>query len=121
MFAKSLRTILISLGYTHLYLEAGAAAIAPTTGIIAWVPQFNQVGQHPIIVEVRDAAGLTDLQSFTIQVANVNDPPTQPTLIVSFTARCSGPNSSFTVESFNRLDNDSVSYYAVTGELLIKD
>ncbi|MEK6903571.1 MAG: tandem-95 repeat protein [Nanoarchaeota archaeon] len=112
----------LSFGDTLIFILKQAPqfmAIAPTTGIIAWVPQFNQVGQHPIIVEVRDAAGLTDLQSFTIQVANVNDPPTQPTLISPFNgALLRDPTVLLQWNPSTDPDNDSVSYYVVTGELI---
>jgi len=45
------------------------------TATLAGTPANADVGDHPVALQVRDAAGLTDTQSFTITVANVNDPP----------------------------------------------
>ncbi len=45
------------------------------TGQIQWRPTNAQVGAHTVTVRVQDKAGLQDSQSFTVTVANVNDPP----------------------------------------------
>jgi hypothetical protein len=42
---------------------------------LAGIPTNADVGNHPITLVVTDSSGLTDTQSFTIVVANVNDPP----------------------------------------------
>ena len=50
-----------------------------TTGLIQWTVGLSQLGDHPVTVRVDDGTGLSDTQSFTVTVVNVNDPP----LIVS--------------------------------------
>ena len=55
--------------------------INPSTGVIAWVPQPNQVGAHNVKVKVIDKFNGSDLQPFTLTVTNVNDPPSSPQLI----------------------------------------
>jgi hypothetical protein len=46
------------------------------TGLILWTPINGQVGSNNVVVLVLDGNGGTDTQSFTINVANMNDPPT---------------------------------------------
>ncbi len=50
--------------------------IDSATGLILWTPINDQVGTKNVVVLVLDGNGGTDSQSFTITVANVNDPPT---------------------------------------------
>ncbi|MDM8549901.1 putative Ig domain-containing protein [Desulfobacterales bacterium HSG2] len=45
------------------------------TGRLEGMPANENVGDHPVELQTRDAAGATDTQSFTITVANVNDAP----------------------------------------------
>ena len=45
------------------------------TGLIQWMPDNSQVGEHAVAVQVQDVDGLQDTQSFTVTVANVNDAP----------------------------------------------
>jgi hypothetical protein len=49
--------------------------INSSTGVIQWTPTNAQVGDNAVVVQVQDQAPATDTQSFTITVANVNDPP----------------------------------------------
>jgi hypothetical protein len=45
------------------------------TGSISGTPSNDDVGSHPVEIVVTDSEGLTDTQSFTIIVENVNDQP----------------------------------------------
>lgn len=45
------------------------------SGLVAWKPSNANIGSHPVIIVVSDARGGSDRQSFTLTVANVNDPP----------------------------------------------
>jgi len=49
--------------------------INSATGLIQWTPTNAQVGNNAVVVQVQDQQGATDTQSFTITVANANDPP----------------------------------------------
>ena len=45
------------------------------TATLAGTPSNADVGGHPVVLRVSDSGGLTDTQSFTLTVANVNDAP----------------------------------------------
>ena len=62
------------LAYSLTTSPAGMT-IDAATGLIEWTPTNEQVGDNDVVVQVTDLAGATDTQSFTITVANVNDPP----------------------------------------------
>ncbi len=51
-------------------------SIAATSGRLSWLPTNSQVGANNVVVRATDTGGLYATQSFTINVANVNDPPT---------------------------------------------
>ncbi|RLC95585.1 MAG: hypothetical protein DRI77_09820, partial [Chloroflexi bacterium] len=55
-----------------LVLTDNGGGAATLTG----TPINDDVGDWPVTLQVRDTAGLTDTQTFTITVANVNDAPT---------------------------------------------
>jgi PKD repeat protein len=50
-------------------------SIVTDTGLIEWVPAADQVGQQHVVVQVLDGRGGVFNQSYTITVADVNDPP----------------------------------------------
>jgi len=43
--------------------------INPTSGLILWTPNAGQVGPHSVTVKVTDSGGLSDTQSFIINVS----------------------------------------------------
>jgi len=45
------------------------------TATLSGTPANAEVGNHAIVLQVADSGGLTDTQSFTITVANINDAP----------------------------------------------
>jgi parallel beta-helix repeat protein len=49
--------------------------IDTNSGVITWTPTNSQVGSNPISILVSDDNGSSDIQSFTISVANINNPP----------------------------------------------
>jgi len=61
------------LTYSLASAPAGMG-INATTGIVAWVPDNDDVGGNAVIVRASDGEAEA-LQSFSISVANVNDPP----------------------------------------------
>ncbi|NLX56889.1 MAG: tandem-95 repeat protein, partial [Planctomycetaceae bacterium] len=64
-----------TLTYSLVVAPTGMT-INATTGLIAWKPTNAQVGANAVQVRVRDVAGAAAMQSFSITVANTNDPPT---------------------------------------------
>ncbi|MEP2788819.1 MAG: putative Ig domain-containing protein, partial [Kangiellaceae bacterium] len=51
------------------------------TGVITWTPVTSDVGDHDVVVEVADQAGLTATQPYTLTVSNVvNQEPTITTI-----------------------------------------
>ena len=62
------------LTYLLTTSPSGMSIDAPT-GLITWTPTNDDVGDHSVVVTVNDGNGGDDTQSFTIAVANVNDPP----------------------------------------------
>jgi hypothetical protein len=46
-----------------------------TAGLLTWTPVQEDVGVHPITVQVADPAGQTASQTFQLSVLQVNDPP----------------------------------------------
>lgn len=65
-----------TLTYSLVTAPAGMT-INATTGSLAWLPTNNQVGVHNITVRVADSAtpALTDEDTFSVTVVNVNDAP----------------------------------------------
>lgn len=49
--------------------------IDPVTGVINWNPLIDDIGTHPVTVTVKDPWGLSDTQTYTLIVHNVNDGP----------------------------------------------
>ncbi|MEX2044158.1 MAG: LamG-like jellyroll fold domain-containing protein, partial [Opitutus sp.] len=62
------------LTYSLTQAPAGMT-IHPQTGILTWVVDRGAAGTHPVAVQVRDPDGLTDTQTYTLDVY-VNAPPT---------------------------------------------
>jgi len=54
----------------------GGMGFDPQTRQLLWTPAAQQVGFNQVRLRAEDATGLFDVQDFTINVANVNDPPT---------------------------------------------
>ncbi|MEM7165055.1 MAG: putative Ig domain-containing protein [Planctomycetota bacterium] len=60
-----------------LIIAPNGATIDPTTGLVLWIPQADQVGGHPFQVRVTDdgSVPLTHEQTFTVTVSDINQPP----------------------------------------------
>ena len=52
--------------------------IDPASGLIEWTPTNAQVGDNAVEVQVTDSGGLSDTQSFTVTVDDVNEAPASP-------------------------------------------
>lgn len=58
-------------------------AIDSATGLIIWVPGQTDIGVYTVTVAAADPAGLTDSQSFTLQVLDINHPPSAADITVT--------------------------------------
>ena len=68
-----------TLTYSLTAKPAGMG-INPSTGLIVWLPENNDVGNNIVTVRVDDGKGYAE-QSYTLTVSNTNDLPTAPTLL----------------------------------------
>jgi len=50
-------------------------AVDPSSGVIVWNPQVEDIGIHTVILRVRDGQEGVDLQSFQVNVSEFNTPP----------------------------------------------
>ncbi len=78
LYAYDVDAIDLNPGDTITYgLDTAPAgmSINPASGLIQWTPAEAQVGTANVTVRVTDSTALSDTQSFTINVANVEDPP----------------------------------------------
>ncbi len=58
-----------------LVVAPAGMSVAAETGLVAWRPLENQVGEHNVFLRVRDGRGGVDLQSFTVTVVPANTSP----------------------------------------------
>lgn len=63
-----------TLAFSLLVAPAGMT-IEDNTGLIEWTPLDTQLGTHSVEVQVEDSGGLTDTQSFSVEVALPDVPP----------------------------------------------
>ncbi len=81
------------------------------TGLIQWTPNDQQLGSHQVEVRVSDSGGLSDLQSFQIDVAGLNVAPVITSLPV--TTATEGSLYSYDVEATDA-DGDPISYALIS-------
>jgi len=77
-------------------------AINSTTGVITATPTNADVGAHTVTVIVTDKGGLKDTATFTLTVANVNDPP----VIVAISNASTAQDAAWTITAHSN-DKDS--------------
>jgi hypothetical protein len=53
----------------RLLLSPSGMTLQEDTGLIQWIPAFEQIGEHTISLQVSDGRGGMDVQSFTLTVA----------------------------------------------------
>jgi bacillopeptidase F len=63
-----------ALGFSLDMAPAGMS-IDAASGLIAWTPDLTQAGIHDVTLRVTDARGLAATQSFSVNVANLNQAP----------------------------------------------
>ncbi|MCK6556257.1 putative Ig domain-containing protein [Candidatus Binatia bacterium] len=50
-------------------------SVSADSGFVHWRPTTDQIGPHPVAIRASDAGGASTTQSFTVTVADYNDPP----------------------------------------------
>lgn len=83
-------------------------SINETTGLILWTPNNDDVGDNAINIVVTDSGGLTDSESFTLNVVNVNDAPVITSTDVTIANE--GSPYSYDVDATDPDLNDSLTY-----------
>lgn len=53
------------------------------TTTLEWTPEQQDVGEHTVELEVADVQGLSEIQTFTLTIENVNDAPELPDIATS--------------------------------------
>ena len=77
------------------------------TGLISWSPNFESAGNHSVVIQATDPEGLFGIQSYTLDVSNINRAP-----IVSSSAITLGTENtsySYDVEAMDP-DDDALTY-----------
>jgi hypothetical protein len=100
-----------ALGF-DLVVRPNGMAIDPTSGRVGWFPKPNQLGEHEVILRVRDGRGGVDLQRFTVQVSAGNSSP-----IITSTApspAIDSKNYRYQVRASD-VDGDRLTYSLVSG------
>ena len=83
------------------------------TGSLTGTPDNDDVGDHSVVITAADSS-VSVTQSFTIRVANVNDPPTFTSTVDSIENAIQDALYSYTVEASDVDDGDSVTLEATT-------
>ena len=99
-----------SLEYVLVVAPQGMT-IDPITGLIQWTPNDQQVGSHPVEVTVTDNGGLSDTQSYQLEVAGLNAAPVITSLPV--TTAVEGATYNYDVEATDA-DGDPISYALIS-------
>ena len=95
-----------SLTYSLTQAPSGMT-IGSANGIVQWTPDNSQVGSNAVTIRVADGGGLYDTQSFSVQVANVNDDP----VITSSPITWAMPDHPYDYQvEANDPDGDSLNY-----------
>ncbi|WP_417538936.1 putative Ig domain-containing protein [Marinobacter sp.] len=101
---------------TLIYVLGTAPAgmlIDSATGVISWTPADSQAGQNPVSVTVEDPSGLSDEQSFSIEVTAVNRAPTIISTPIANAA--TGVEYNYLIEAHDPDAGDSLSYALISG------
>lgn len=61
-----------------LAVAPAGMTIDPASGVVSWTPGQADAGAHPVSVRVSDPSGLSDLQSYVLQVRDLDPDPDPP-------------------------------------------
>ncbi len=89
-------------------------SIDTQSGLIQWVPNFDQSGAHLVTVQVNDGLGLSDTQSYELQVSNTNRVPVIHS--IAATSGEVGTAYSYQVQASDA-DGDSITFSLMTAPL----
>jgi len=80
------------------------------TGLISWTPTNSQVGMNNVTANVFDALNTSNVQSFTINVSNINDAPMLTSQIPNQTWNEDNSIAINLSSYFNDPDNDALTF-----------
>jgi len=86
------------LTYELTVFPAGMT-IGSQTGLITWTPSAADIGSHDITVRVQDNMGGETLQSYTLTVLDVPEPPPVPDFVANVTSGFAPLSVTFTDQS----------------------
>ena len=69
--------------------------ITDSTGFLSWLPDNNDVGDTIVTIVVTDDSGAVAIQSYELDIENVNDPPVIVSALADFTVDEDAPDTSF--------------------------
>jgi RHS repeat-associated protein len=81
---------------------------------LEWTPEQQDVGEHTVELEVADVHGLSEIQTFTLTIENINDAPVLPDIATS--AIKATEYFSLQIEASDE-DGDPLTYSLVNGPL----
>ncbi|MCU7905887.1 MAG: tandem-95 repeat protein, partial [Candidatus Thiodiazotropha sp. (ex Epidulcina cf. delphinae)] len=97
----------------RLTAAPAGVGIDSVTGLIEWSPTAVDIGEYAVTVVVADPAGLTDSQSFTLQVVDADDPPSAADIAVTTEEDL---DLSIVLQGHD-IDGDAITYSIVTQPL----
>ncbi len=100
------------LEFSLLQAPAGMT-IDPMTGVVRWTPAVTAAGDFPVTIQVRDAAGAGDSQSFIVTVTTVALPP-RITSVPPLNARAGGAYT-YAIQAEDPNAGDTLTYTLVRG------
>jgi RHS repeat-associated protein len=97
-----------------LHLDVSPLGMSVVDRALIWTPSSTQVGPFAVIIRVADAEGEIDLLSFTVNVANTNDPP----IFITTAPALATENQLYQYQAMaTDPDGDGVTYALVDGPL----
>ncbi|MBF2067245.1 MAG: putative Ig domain-containing protein [Calothrix sp. C42_A2020_038] len=107
---ESFATDLNSDSLTYdLVVKPDGMVVDSATGTVVWKPTLNQVGEHDVILRVKDPNGGVDLQSFKLTVSPLNNTPVFTSGFVSLNRGYVGQTYRYQFTAIDA-DGDSISY-----------
>jgi RHS repeat-associated protein len=110
---ESFATDLNSDSLTYdLVVKPDGMVVDSATGTVVWKPTLNQVGEHDVVLRVKDPNGGVDLQSFKLRLSPPNNTPVFTSGFVSVNRGYVGQTYRYQFTAIDA-DGDPISYSLV--------